>query len=89
MAACDKARIAANPGAETPTMNDHAVDAAHVDCAVGEERRWRNGKDALGVDRKHGICLCLEGRWFPDDHGFVALLASARKWRQFHLLGLN
>jgi hypothetical protein len=70
-------------------MVDHAVDAGCVDCAVGEKRRRRNRKDALGVDRKHGICFCLEGRRFCDDQGFAALLASAREWRRFDLLRLN
>jgi hypothetical protein len=100
MAACDKARIelrrfahdaenGAAVGARGDIMVDHAVDADRVDCAVGEKWRGRNGENAFGVDRKHGACLCLEGRWFRDDQGFAALLASAREWRQFDLLRIN
>ena len=49
----------ATVGARCDIMVDHAVDAGRVDAAVGEKWRGRDGKDAFGVDRKHGICLCL------------------------------
>src|SRR6202034_1331648 len=76
-------------GARGDVMVDHAVDAGLIDAAVREKGRRRNGKDAFGVDRKHGICLCLDGWRFPDDRGFATLLASAREWRQFVLLELE
>ena len=52
----------ATVGAGRDIMIDHAVDAGGVDPAVVEKGRRRDGKDAFGVDRKHGNPPLFDGR---------------------------